>query len=345
MSAETANRDDGCDWYFGVPFPSKRKVAEAAPVKRELKVGDRVKVVKRGEAGSGHGASVGDIGKVFAVDHGCIYCEMVGGPWYFNIDEIELLQPTFAPNTRVRLIRNTQRYAVGDTGTVTLSSDESVGVRMDDGRYWSFKPEDLAVVPEMRGASLAEQADVGSRHDGAVTAEKLSVASLCDLAPGCAGRNGEHGKPKFKAGDVVQALVEDWSGAINAGDIFTLSGAHDEAVEFIDREGDDRIRPADEFELVTSAPCPQDNVVSIGEFKANLGDVAAVAFGGTPEPCIVIRQVDGQPRPSSWPHVHKSAADATKEAERLASVNPGKQFDVYQRVTGRVGDVQVREVA
>jgi hypothetical protein len=82
---------------------------------------------------------------------------------------------------------------------------------------------------------------------------------------------------------------------------------------------------------------PEDLVVAPSPWGAPANDHAT--------PCIVARVDNGQPRPSSWPHVHPSAASATKEAERLASVNPGKQFDVYQRVTGRVGDVQVREVA
>jgi hypothetical protein len=58
-------------------------------------------------------------------------------------------------------------------------------------------------------------------------------------------------------------------------------------------------------------------------------------------PCIVARVDDGRPRPSNYPHVHQSAADATKEAERLASVNPGKQFDVYQRISGRVAEQHI----
>jgi RNase P/RNase MRP subunit p29 len=236
MSANTsseANRDDGCEWYFGVPFPSKRK---AAGVKeRELKVGDRVRVVKEGwgEDGSYHCANIGDTDVIEKIYGEKIRC----AKWIYFRNEIELLPPTFPSGTRVRVVRNTNRYAVGDTGTVTLSSDESVGLRMDDGRYWSFKPEDLVVVES----------------------------------------------------EAIAHLTMDASGFVTG---LSFAPANDPST-----------------------------------------------------PCIVTRLENGQPRPSSWPHVHQSAADATKEAERLASVNPGKQFDVYQRVTGRVGDVQVREVA
>lgn len=253
MSA--AERDDGCDWYFGVPFPSKQKAAEAVTAERELKVGDRVRVVTHGKlpTGSYHNARVGDIFTLQSFSTPTIGMGFwrTNGPDFYP-HEIELLQPTFATNTRVRLIRNTQRYAVGDTGTVTVSSDESVGVRMDDGRYWSFKPEDLVVVPSPWGA------------------------------PYCAGRKVEH----------------DY-------------GAIREKV--------------------------------MGNFSKSLACLA----NDPATPCIVARVDNGRPRPSNYPHVHHTAADATKEAERLASVNPGKQFDVYQRVSGRVAEVEykMKEVA
>jgi hypothetical protein len=251
MSSE-ANRDDGCEWYFGVPFPSKRK---AAAVKgRELKVGDRVRVVKDGKlpAGSYHSANVGDTFTLkcfFTPTIGQCYWKTVAGPDFYP-HEIELLPPTFPPRTRVRVVRNTNRYAVGDTGTVTVSSDESVGVRMDDSRYWSFKPEDLAVV------------------------ESEAIAHLCSQS------NPEQETCR---------ITVDATGCITG---------------------------------ISFAPA---------------NDPAA--------PCIVMRLENGQPRPSHWPHVHADAASATAEAERLARANPGQEFAVYQRVTGRVGDVQVREVA
>lgn len=302
--------EDGCEWYFGVPFPSKRAQATApATQERDYKDGDRVKVVKRGEAGSGHGANVGDIGKVFATDPGRVYCEMVGGPWYFYIDEIELLPPTFASGARVRVVRNTNRYAVGDTGTVTVANDENVGVLMDEGRYWSFKPDALEVV-----------------HGG---------------GPDCAGRNGEQG-PKFKAGDVVCANSTA-EGQFTKGSTYVVRD--DQIGETIAIERDDRGSKTNGwnfkfFDLVHAAPCPQDNEQT--PWRVTIDKDTDYITGFSPaQPCIVIRQVDGQPRPASWPHVHKSAADATKEAERLASVNPGKQFDVYQRVTGRVAEQHI----
>ncbi len=65
----------------------------------------------------------------------------------------------------------------------------------------------------------------------------------------------------------------------------------------------------------------------------------------TPQPCIVALTTNNQPLPSHRPHVHASVEAATKEAERLARNNPGQEFAVYQRVAGRVAEVQMKEVA
>lgn len=62
-------------------------------------------------------------------------------------------------------------------------------------------------------------------------------------------------------------------------------------------------------------------------------------------PCIVALVKNGQPRPADRPYVHASVAAATTEAERLARNNPGQEFAVYQRVAGRVAEVQMKEVA
>ena len=73
---------------------------------------------------------------------------------------------------------------------------------------------------------------------------------------------------------------------------------------------------------------------------------AADCAGRKEQPCIVaVIAKDGKPRPSQWPHVHASVADATKEAERLARNNPGQEFAVYQRVAGRVAEIEMKEVA
>lgn len=64
-------------------------------------------------------------------------------------------------------------------------------------------------------------------------------------------------------------------------------------------------------------------------------------------PHIVAAVINGTPAPSPRPHVHIGLMSAVAEAERLSRVNPGKQFDIYQRVAGRVAEqhVEMKEVA
>jgi hypothetical protein len=156
----------------------------------------------------------------------------------------------------------------------------------------------------MRGASLAEQADVESRRG----------------APDCAGRNAEQeAEPKFKAGDVVGYKP----GSIMGNSRYTIKCVKTQYSQGQRYDG----------------PTAYD-FTSEGEWDTE-DSLVLVATNDPALPCIVARVQDGQPRPSSWPHVHRSAAEATKEAERLASVNPGKQFDVYQRVTGRVAEQHI----
>lgn len=215
--------------YMGIAWDddAPRKDAFKAPDidrhgKPTFAVGDKVRVVKLGTDtdGSKHEASIGDTDIIVEVwDTG-----VEGKEWFYFLHEI---QHVFKPGDRIRLTRTKGYYAAGDRGTVTITSDESVGVRMDVGVY------------------------------------------------------GAH----------------DWSFPYDA-----CEPARDEA-------------PA---------------------------KVAAE------QPCIVARaELNGQPLPSWRPHVHNTAASAIAEAERLARNNPGQQFDVYQRVTGRVAEqhIEMKEAA
>lgn len=61
-------------------------------------------------------------------------------------------------------------------------------------------------------------------------------------------------------------------------------------------------------------------------------------------PAIVAVIENGTPKPNKAPKIHATEADATKEAERLASRNPGEKFGVFVMTTARVADVTVRVV-
>lgn len=66
--------------------------------------------------------------------------------------------------------------------------------------------------------------------------------------------------------------------------------------------------------------------------------------GEPPTTAIVAVYIDGHPAPAHRPHVHTSKESATTEAERLAKLNPGNEFGVFQLVAKRVADVTVRAV-
>lgn len=112
--------------------------------------------------------------------------------------------------------------------------------------------------------------------------------------------------------------------------------------------------PADvlDWERVEEGKQHAPNPGQFGKEAATVSTVTADEFKiiwpvPRPQPCIIARVDEGQPRPASLPHVHASVEAATKEAERLARNNPGQEFAVYQRVAGRRAEVSVemKEVA
>lgn len=64
-----------------------------------------------------------------------------------------------------------------------------------------------------------------------------------------------------------------------------------------------------------------------------------------PHPAIVALITNGQPLPSDEPKVHKNTDKATKEANRLATRYPGKEFGVFELVSKRVASVTLMEAA
>lgn len=316
---------DGCNWYFGVPFKSKRKEAEMDAPQRKFKVGDRVRVVKGGyeEGGSFHRKPIGSIDVIVNL------CGdgQVEGEWYFYMPhEIELL-PHYARGTRIQLLRDHGVYKSGHRGTVTYENDENVGALMDIGRYAAFPHEvvGLAEAPGDFADSLAEYVRTG-------------LSGPNDTAPDCAGCKEERGDA-----EVTRQLLEvSWpelriepQPKFKAGDRVVTSGADGEpgigVVLHANCDGTYQVRFA----------APYNECREAGEELSLIADEYV-----PPSPCIVaLINKDGKPRPSQWPHVHPDSASATAEAERLARNNPGTEFAVYQRVAGRVASVEMKEVA
>lgn len=134
--------------------------------------------------------------------------------------------------------------------------------------------------------------DVDTKHGADLIAEWIDEP--------VAKHSNDNAAPKFKVGDVVidTESSEGYTGVVRAisSDRFTIEWLDDGKPG-----GTTGIWPFDDFELIT--PPKTLTIVALIE--------------------------NGQPKPSSTPHVHASTGAAEKEAKRLAAKYKGKQFGVF----------------
>ena len=125
-------------------------------------------------------------------------------------------------------------------------------------------------------------------------------------APAAKASN-DNGKPKFKAGDRV--VFNTGKGSKHDGKVGTLRH--------------DWLRGREDY----------------FEFRSDDGTSRVTAhinnFNRPTTPAIVCLIEDGQPKPSTYPHVHPSRGHAGDEAARLARKHPGQEFGVYELVDTR----------
>lgn len=127
--------------------------------------------------------------------------------------------------------------------------------------------------------------------------------------------NNDNAQPKFKVGDRVK-LARSFFGVAKVGATATV-GKRGMFSGFVDIVWDknslhqgqmDGGYTPDYFELLPTSPlAPTTTIVALIE--------------------------NGQPKPSSTPHVHASTGAAEKEAKRLAAKYKGKQFGVFRLTT------------
>lgn len=124
----------------------------------------------------------------------------------------------------------------------------------------------------------------------------------------------DNAEPKFKVGDRVR-LARSFSGVAKVGATATVDkrGMFDGYIDIVwDKNSlhqgqmDGGYSP-DYFELLPPAPSAHTTIVALIE--------------------------NGQPKPSSTPHVHTSTGAAEQEAKRLAAKFKGKQFGVFTLTT------------
>lgn len=132
------------------------------------------------------------------------------------------------------------------------------------------------------------------------------IAEWTDEPP--AKPSNDNAQPKFKVGERVKCL-KSYPWQFTAGKEYVVSADHfgrkyeSVKVKFDDAESTENGWLPEFFELVT----PTTTIVALIE--------------------------NGQPKPSSTPHVHASTGAADKEAKRLAAKYKGKQFGVFTLTT------------
>lgn len=196
----------------------------------------------------------------------------------------------------------------------------------------------------VRVVRLGDRAD-GSQH-GANIGEEFTVTAAYEdvyytnkwfFYPG-------EIEPIFSPGDRVR--VTACNGYFAAGDVGTVErhGKHAVFVKLGDYQRSGLPIEADKLELLTDREPAETLTIKLECGTSGFTKSLDAALGAS-RPHIVALVKNGKPRPAAEPFVHNSLGGATTEAERLARINPGQEFAVYQRVAGRVAEIEMKEVA
>lgn len=114
--------------------------------------------------------------------------------------------------------------------------------------------------------------------------------------------SNDNATPKFKVGDMIRHKTLKYEGVVEAV-------LNEETVRtHWTKEGWGANDPVEDIELINTTPTPTTTTI-----------VALIE--------------NGQPKPSSTPHVHTSADAAEKEAKRLAAKYKGQKFGVFKLTT------------
>ncbi|AYM05699.1 hypothetical protein [Agrobacterium tumefaciens] len=221
------------------------------------------------------------------------------GGYVWRADELE---PILAPATPEQ--------------PATIKIEEGKFYKTRDGRKVgpAFVSGNIATFGSRSNHASAVWSDDGrSSYRGDQTSLKDNdiVAEWIDAPEAKANPSNDNSQPKFKVGDRVKIVSNSRESYLDKsiGSFFTIktkdgpnntgwSGPSEENPYWW---------PAQDLEL------------------ANITSPTAIA--------IVAPIENGQPKPSSTPHVHTSAGAAEKEAKRLAAKYKGKQFGVFTLTT------------
>ncbi len=217
-----------------------------------------------------------------------------GKPGGFYIRDIEPIITAAAPEQPAALkIEAGKFYRTRDGRKVGPMIED----KWHDRDYgWTVEHEFNAEYGKAWRADGTFHIDRSKKHKDDLIAEWIDepVAKPCN----------DNEKPKFKVGDVVQ-FKQSYSLAKWRGAKATVIGVNvwgDDGIQ-VDANGDVSTESEDSLEHIVTTT----TIVALIE--------------------------NGQPKPSSTPHVHASTGAAEKEAKRLAAKYKGKQFGVFTLTT------------
>ncbi|PTV72164.1 hypothetical protein [Agrobacterium pusense] len=306
---------------------------------QRYKVGDWVRV--NDNRGAPYDYRVGDVHKVDAVLAGLVY--VLGKPGMYA-KRFEPWQPRVGE--RVKVTGNDQW--AGDGEVTELRNYGVFVVLMKTGRFAGkpggfyirdIEPILTAAAPDKPATIKIEAGKFYKTRDGRkAKVERAHYSDSYDFVATFEGwsgnkvykKDGKHGsrwiannpsddliaewidepaakpsndnaKPNFKVGDLIRHKTLKFEGVVKEVVNQRTVRTH------WTKEGWGATDPIDSIELITP-PTPKT-------------------------PTIVALIENGQPKPSSTPHVHASTDSAEKEAKRLAAKYKGKQFGVFTLAT------------
>lgn len=331
--------DFGNKWSFFPPPPT---------VVDDFRIGDRVRLIGHPYLGNIKTGEIVDRAAPYRRGDWEVEIDDYGGSLSFREDEMEHLT---APDVRAgRYYKNRSGVVVGpmETDDIGLRAyvDGHVRLFAKSGEHL-FGDDSLDLVEEVAAPVLRIEAGKYYRtRDGRKVgpAVKNAERSCGDFR--VSGWNyDKDGACSYLGGNHRNDIISEWPTyhSCAAAEVDNLRDEYGPVVKAKFKVGD-RVNiyyaeDSDNPGTVTSVSASRVTVEWDEHFsgmrtnfrESDLRLVAGATSGNTP--AIVARLDNGQPRPSSNPFVHSDRASAEREAARLAKMNVGKEFAVYEFVS------------
>ena len=298
---------------------------------QRYKVGDWVRV--KDNRGAPRDYKAGDVCQVTKIEDDIVRCGEAGmfdyrfEPWQPRVGERVRYRNATYGEAIVKETLPDGRFVVdteGRYGTcterlkslepiLTTTPEQPAALKIEEGKFYKTRDgRKVGPMDEWVSGQFREKIGdgrfwlSGGKGRCAATEEDL-IAEWIDEPVARASTttaSNDNAQPKFKVGDRVRVVKEG----------FTKSGSgHNAKIgdEFVLRE----MNPSKAF-WRTNGPDFYEHEIELVVFAS-----------------IVALIENGQPKPSSTPHVHTSTEVAEKEAKRLAAKHKGKQFGVFTLTT------------